>query len=1025
MSHVFFLFAARKWAVLGFFIAALMIFWRVPPAKAGDLCRFNQSVSTAWETPQNWDCGHVPAAGDDVVILQNKTALLSSAGVGATLSIGTGSQLRVKAGYSLTISGNADNNGLLDMMPAGGGADVVVQGAFNNLANGQITLNDGKLQINGDLTNNGSLDNGTGRLTLQGGWLVLGTFIPGTGMVRFNGGASQTIPAGTYYNIQVDKVSTGQLTSGGVVIANHLTLVNGVFSIGDNSLRLTGDLTSSGGTLDMNNGAVDMMGTAAQNINGLGAIKNIILRNSQGGVYFYGSQPLTLTGTVAFIENAKVNVVANVTVSQSITSLGNLTVDLLGTLTVNGDLTVQGSLQNAGGLSLGGNFTIDGPMYSGDGAVNFIGSGNQQVNGLGIGLGRISLTQQAGGTVSFNNDVLILGNVVINSGGLKGGTKTIEIRGNVSASGGSFDPQTGTLKFSGSQAQELSTALPIYNLTVEKAAGSVFTLASGGNLNVANKLTLVSGILNAGATTLQFTAGGTPFSYQGGTFQPGTGTVTFAPNGSDITLAAVSYNNLNLIGDVANRKMTVNGSTSVSNILSLNANAVLEIGAHTFTANGDIQNNGKVTIGAGGKYVHAAESAAFTDASGTAYSSYTAPGSVYATIKDASRNLNGATVETFTLTVAANADAGGDTETLTLAETGAATGIFRNASSLAFVTSTNVSAGNQKLEAKQNGQASFSYVDPYDPSDAKSATVTLNAAFAGQTPPPQQQQQNQSQSQQQPQQPGSTTTTQMSAETKELLNKLQQLGVSVHALVKLADDGNAATQSDSAVYYVGGDGRRHAFSNEKVYFTWYCDFVNVQVISSSVLASIPLGKNVTYRPALKMVKFLTDPKVYAISQDGKLRHVTSESLATALYGSTWNKQIDDISDAFYTDYVFGTPLNSISELNVTFVKQAVFYPSDIMAITGHVATEGQHVFSCPVVSDGKKDTDSDGLSDEQEKQFKTDPTKSDTDADGLSDGMETQIYKTDPLKKDTDGDGYSDYAEIVTGYNPLGPGKKV
>jgi len=46
----------------------------------------------------------------------------------------------------------------------------------------------------------------------------------------------------------------------------------------------------------------------------------------------------------------------------------------------------------------------------------------------------------------------------------------------------------------------------------------------------------------------------------------------------------------------------------------------------------------------------------------------------------------------------------------------------------------------------------------------------------------------------------------------------------------------------------------------------------------------------------------------------------------------------------------------------------------------------------------------------------------DTDKDGLPDQVET-IYGTNPTKADTDGDGFSDYDEIKNGYNPLGSGK--
>lgn len=46
----------------------------------------------------------------------------------------------------------------------------------------------------------------------------------------------------------------------------------------------------------------------------------------------------------------------------------------------------------------------------------------------------------------------------------------------------------------------------------------------------------------------------------------------------------------------------------------------------------------------------------------------------------------------------------------------------------------------------------------------------------------------------------------------------------------------------------------------------------------------------------------------------------------------------------------------------------------------------------------------------------------DSDQDGLSD-QDEEVFGTDPLLADTDGDGYQDAAEIRQGYNPLGEGK--
>jgi len=69
------------------------------------------------------------------------------------------------------------------------------------------------------------------------------------------------------------------------------------------------------------------------------------------------------------------------------------------------------------------------------------------------------------------------------------------------------------------------------------------------------------------------------------------------------------------------------------------------------------------------------------------------------------------------------------------------------------------------------------------------------------------------------------------------------------------------------------------------------------------------------------------------------------------------------------------------------------------------------------------DSDSDGLTDEEEMIAKTSINLIDTDNDGLSDYEEVKIYKTNPTLADTDGDSFNDGQEVRGGYNPNGAGK--
>ncbi len=60
------------------------------------------------------------------------------------------------------------------------------------------------------------------------------------------------------------------------------------------------------------------------------------------------------------------------------------------------------------------------------------------------------------------------------------------------------------------------------------------------------------------------------------------------------------------------------------------------------------------------------------------------------------------------------------------------------------------------------------------------------------------------------------------------------------------------------------------------------------------------------------------------------------------------------------------------------------------------------------------DTDTDGLSDDEESSLGTDATNSDSDNDGLGDYLEVLAQRSDPTLIDTDGDGVSDLSDLCS-----------
>lgn len=128
--------------------------------------------------------------------------------------------------------------------------------------------------------------------------------------------------------------------------------------------------------------------------------------------------------------------------------------------------------------------------------------------------------------------------------------------------------------------------------------------------------------------------------------------------------------------------------------------------------------------------------------------------------------------------------------------------------------------------------------------------------------------------------------------------------------------GEDATHPCRTVYFLDNVGKRHAFPNEKVYFSWYDDWSNIHLVSDETMAIFSLGANLRYKPGVRMIKFPLVNTVYTVAQHGVLRAVTSEAMASALYGTDWNTKIDDVPEVFYSNYSIGDPLADASEYDV-------------------------------------------------------------------------------------------------------------
>src|SRR3989338_9014970 len=109
------------------------------------------------------------------------------------------------------------------------------------------------------------------------------------------------------------------------------------------------------------------------------------------------------------------------------------------------------------------------------------------------------------------------------------------------------------------------------------------------------------------------------------------------------------------------------------------------------------------------------------------------------------------------------------------------------------------------------------------------------------------------------------------------------------------------------VYYYGSDAKRHLFPTSSTYESWYgMDFSSVKVLTETEVGAVPLGTNVFIRPGTKLVKDEgSDPKVYVVAASGARRHVTTEALASSMYGAEWSKGIVMVPTGFFSTYTEG------------------------------------------------------------------------------------------------------------------------
>jgi len=112
----------------------------------------------------------------------------------------------------------------------------------------------------------------------------------------------------------------------------------------------------------------------------------------------------------------------------------------------------------------------------------------------------------------------------------------------------------------------------------------------------------------------------------------------------------------------------------------------------------------------------------------------------------------------------------------------------------------------------------------------------------------------------------------------------------------------------SAVYYINENNQRMYFPNGEVYSTWFDSYDDVITVSSSCIDNYASGGGINYRSGTVLIKTDINPAVYAIEPGNIKRKITTEEVASALYGIDWAKKVRVIPDVFDANYTKGNDI---------------------------------------------------------------------------------------------------------------------
>ncbi|MGE4159210.1 MAG: C25 family cysteine peptidase [Planctomycetota bacterium] len=530
------------------------------------------SVSQSWNDGNNWSPVGVPGASDTVLIPKvdpgNDTPIVDTATVTiVSLQVNSGGVLtcdNTHAAYTFRVTSNitvkpdeGDGDGVIRFQATGASSFI---GEADLTNQGTMEIDSATFQVNGVLTNsgtldaseattttlNGSLTNQSGgtysagtSTTITGNWANSATFTANTGTVTFSGTGTIASGGSSFYRAVV--ASGASPTANDAFTCTNVLAVRGTFNLKSS--------ITFGTRFDEWTGTVKFNGTGAQTVPVEGYYNLTVDKSSGTATLSAGTTTvlgaLTITQGTLDAGSATVNLEGNISnsatftpssstivftggsqqvVGSQATNFYNLTIDAGATLQFNNTATPSNA------TSIGNDWTNNGTFTASDAEVKFTGSASSILGSTTTTFDTVIIDTPATLNVGNTADRLHILSEFQNNGAFTTGNTKLVFAG------------TGT--WSGSTATTVKTIDVIGSLTMgsgDDVTVTTFTLWNTGSFTM------------DGNSTLRFATGGA-FDVRGSfTTSGSTPTITSSPTSVHYSFTVQNLGSLDLnSGNIAN-----------------------------------------------------------------------------------------------------------------------------------------------------------------------------------------------------------------------------------------------------------------------------------------------------------------------------------------------------------------------------------------------------------------------------------------------------------------------------------------